>query len=70
MTDYDDLISETLGEMVETEEALLAIHLSDRFKAELERIKLDIGFTPFYPLPDEVIKMVLLADMRAKGLNK
>ncbi len=69
MTDYDDLISETLGEMMETEVELLTMHLSDRFKAELERIKLDIGFTPFYQLPDDVIKMVLLAYMRESDLK-
>ena len=66
MTDYYDPVSAACMEIQETEHDLNAMVLSEEFKIEFERIKLDMGLSAFL-LTTKVIKMILLADIRARS---
>lgn len=53
-------------EIYETEDDLVNIELSERFKAEIYRIREDLNISAYVNLTDDMIKWVLLADRRSK----
>lgn len=58
-------IDTALREMTETEEAISDMVLSDRFRNELSRIRLDLKISPYLSISDEICKCVVLAYIRA-----
>ena len=58
-------IDTALREMTETEESVEDMVLSDRFRNELSRIRLDLKVSPHLPISDEMCKWVVLAYLRS-----
>jgi len=69
MNNYEDGLSIAMREMEETKEAMLNAELTPEFLVELERVRLDLGVSPYVALTDEMIKWVMIALNRAKGLT-
>lgn len=56
-----------LREMTETEDDISLMEISPLFRRHLERIRSDVGASPFVNLTDNMIKWVILAHTRALG---
>lgn len=54
-----------LREMSETQDDLASIEITESFRNQLERVRLDVGVSPFVNLTDDLVKWVLLAHKRA-----
>lgn len=60
-----DDIEAVLREMTETEDDIAGLALSDKFRDDLSRIRLDLKVSPFVPFTDEMCKWVILAYLRS-----
>ena len=65
MIDYEDDLSIAMREMEETKEAMINTEITTDFLVELERVRLDLGVSPYVDLSDEMIKWVMIALNRA-----
>lgn len=54
-----------LREITETEDDIADLALSDQFRDELSRIRLDLKVSPFVQLTDDMCKWVILAYLRS-----
>jgi len=59
-----------LCEMQETQDDVKNMVLTDQFKRELARVRLDLGVSPYVNLTDEMCKWVLLAQSRSTAVEQ
>lgn len=68
MEDYEDDLSIAMREMEETRESMQSTKVTPEFLVELERVRLDLGVSPYVELSDDMIKWVMIALSRT-GVN-
>lgn len=65
MNDYEDDLSIAMREMEETKEAMINTEITPEFLVELERVRLDLGVSPYVSYTDEMIKWFMIALSRS-----
>ena len=66
MEDYEDDLSIAMREMEETRESMQSTKITPEFLVELERVRLDLGVSPYVELSEDMIKWVMIAMNRTK----
>lgn len=61
MNDYEDDLSIAMREIEETKEAMIKTEITLEFLLELERVRLDLGVSPYVSFTDDMIKWVMIA---------